>query len=238
LIDHFLSLGIRAFHIPPAIGAWHGVDTFGEIAEVTELYVEAVRRSIRSYRTTSPYLLRGVQSVLDSFAIRERKRHVCGAGRTFMGINYDGEAFPCYLLQSADVSYGLVANDWDYDRYERIRSTFVRNGKEYHPVCRECWANEICQSCLGVSWQLSPEISKPPAWFCASQKALIAAVLAEIASARESSEWSMFQRNWKEHLAPLVASDELPPTGCQGVEEAAVAQPRWTAEITKTDRLA
>jgi uncharacterized protein len=210
MIEHFLSLGVREFHIAPAIGAWHGSDTFAEIEQVTKFYVDAVRNSIRSYRTDSPYLLRGIQFVLDAFAIRERRRHVCGAGRTFMGINYDGEAFPCYLLQSPEVSYGFIGDNWDYDRYERIRGKFVRNGKEYHPVCRECWANEICQSCLGTSWQLSPEITKPPAWFCAFSKNMIGAVLAEIASARESSDWSIFMRNWERHLAPLIVSEEVP----------------------------
>ncbi len=96
MIDRFLGLGVREFHIAPAFGGWHGADVFTEMAEVTEqyVYVEAVRNSIRSYRTQSPYLLRGVQFVLDGFALRERRRHVCGAGRTFMGMNYDGQAFP------------------------------------------------------------------------------------------------------------------------------------------------
>jgi uncharacterized protein len=208
MIDYFLELGIREFHIAPAFGGWHGADVFTEMAEVTNFYVEAVRNCIRSYRSPSPYLLRGVQFVLDGFALRERRRHVCGAGRTFMGVNYDGEAFPCYLLQSPDVSYGFVAEEWDYERYDRIRDRFSCNGKEYHPVCRECWANEICQSCLGSSWQLTPEITKPPTWFCAFHKSLIGAVLGEIASAQASSEWSTFVSNWQNHLAPLVERAE------------------------------
>ena len=77
-----------------------------------------------------------------------------------MGINYDGEAFPCYLLQSVDVSYGFIDRRWDQQKYESIGKRFADNGKEYHQVCRECWANEICQSCLGTSWQISPEITK------------------------------------------------------------------------------
>jgi uncharacterized protein len=208
MINHFLDLGVREFHIPPAIGAWHGADVYAELAQVTDWYGEAVKNSIRSYRTDSPYLLRGIQFVLDGFAIRERRRHVCGAGRTFMGINYDGEAFPCYLLQSPEVSYGFVGNGWDDARYERIRSQFVRNGKEYHAVCRECWANEICQSCLGASWELSPEITKPPAWFCGFQKALIGIVLAEVGYARESNDWPIFVRNWKNHLSSLIDCSE------------------------------
>jgi radical SAM protein with 4Fe4S-binding SPASM domain len=127
-----------------------------------------------------------------------------------MGINYDGEAFPCYLLQSPDVSYGFVAENWDDERYESIRSRFACNGKEHHPVCRECWANEICQSCLGTSWHLEPGIAKPPAWFCAFQKTLIGAVISEIAHARESDSWPVFNENWRKHLAPLVASEHRP----------------------------
>jgi radical SAM protein with 4Fe4S-binding SPASM domain len=232
LIEHFLSLGVRGFHIPPAIGAWHGVDTFAELAQVTELYVDAVRRSIQSYRTSSPYFLRGIQFVLDGFAIRERRRYVCGAGRTFMGVNYDGEAFPCYLLQSPEVSYGFIDDGWDQTRYNRIRRQFEANGKAHHPVCRECWANEICQSCLGVGWQLSPEIAKPPAWFCGFQKALIGVVLAEIASARESSDWTLFQRNWEAHLAPLLSPEE-PAQDEAGTRPSRVTvPPRWMTQTS------
>jgi uncharacterized protein len=203
MIDHFLSLGVREFQIAPAVGVWHESDTIDQMKQVAELFVDAARGSIRSHRTPHPYLLRGIQFVLDGFALRERRRHVCGAGRTFMGINYDGEAFPCYLLESPDTSYGLIGASWDQQRYESIRRRFVQNGKEYHPVCRECWANEICQSCLGTSWQISPEITKPPAWFCQFQKMLIGAVLAEIAESRESDDWHTFLANMDRHLSPI-----------------------------------
>jgi len=207
MIDHFLSLGVREFQIAPTVGIWHESDTIEQIEEIAQLFSEAARNSVRSFRTSRPYLLRGIQFVLDGFALKERRRHVCGAGRTFMGINFNGEAFPCYLLESPEVSYGFIGAAWDQGRYERIRNRFVQNGKEYHPVCRECWANEICQSCLGTSWQISPQITKPPAWFCGFQKRLIGAVLGEIASARESDEWDTFLANMKRHLQPLSLAE-------------------------------
>jgi uncharacterized protein len=203
LVDHFLSLGVRHFHISIAIGVWHQSDTIDEAEDVARLFSEAARGSIRSYRTPSPYLLRGVSFVLDGFALRERARHVCGAGRTFMGVNFDGQAFPCYLLQSPETSYGFIGKSWDEDRYRQIRTAFEHNGKEYHRVCRECWANEICHSCLGTSWHIAPGVTKPPAWFCAFQKTLIAAVLGEIADARVSADWPRFLDNMKDHLLPL-----------------------------------
>jgi uncharacterized protein len=203
LVEHYLSMGVRQFQIAPAVGDWHGVDTIAEMDQVGMLFEDAIRSSIHSFRSATPYLVRGIQFVLDSFALKERSRYVCGAGRTFMGINYDGEAFPCYLLQSPDVSYGFIDNRWDSTRYESVRHRFVQNGKEYHPVCRECWAHEICQSCLGTSWQISPQLTKPPAWFCRFQKRLIGAVLAEVASARQSPAWDTFLQNMSRHLAPL-----------------------------------
>lgn len=203
MVDHFLSLGVREFQIAPTVGVWHESDTIDQIEEIAELFANAARKSVQSFRTQSPYLLRGIQFVLDGFSLRERRRYVCGAGRTFMGINYDGEAFPCYLLESPDTSYGFIGKDWNQSRYEMIRNRFNSNGKEHHPVCRECWANEICQSCLGTSWQIKPEITKPPAWFCKFQKNIIRAVLAEIACVRDSSEWDIFLVNMDKYLSPL-----------------------------------
>lgn len=205
MVDHFLSLGVREMQIAPAVGIWHGADTIEQTNNIAELFADAARNSVQSFRTDHPYVLRGIQFVLDGFSLKERRRHVCGAGRTFMGINYDGEAFPCYLLESDNTSYGFIDRQWNQQRYENIRSKFVQNGKDNHPVCRECWANEICQSCLGTSWQISPEVTKPPAWFCGFQKTIIGAVLAEIADVRGSDEWTTFLANMQRYLAPLTS---------------------------------
>jgi uncharacterized protein len=205
MIDHFLALDVREFAIAPTVGIWHDADTVDQIEQVRGLFASAARASARSFRTERPYLLRGIQFVLDGYALRERRSHVCGAGRTFMAVNYDGEAFPCYLLESPATSYGVIGKSWDQARYEKVRHAFSVNGKAHHEVCGGCWANEICQSCLGTSWQISPEVTKPPAWFCGFQKAIIGAVLGEIASARESGDWPQFASNIESYMQPLLA---------------------------------
>src|SRR5690606_32051317 len=174
------------------------------------LFATACRQSVRSLRTTEPFLLRGIQFVLAGFALREKRTHVCGAGRHFMAVNYDGEAFPCYLLESKDTSYGFLTKDWDSVRYEQVRSQFENNGKGHHAACRKCWANEICQSCLGPSFQLVSRVAKPPAWFCKFQKETIGATLGEIAAARSSSDWAVFVANMERLLAPIVKRNVAP----------------------------
>ena len=211
LVNHFLSLGVREFQIQPTVGVWHDSDIIDQNEQVTASFSDAVASSVRSFRGSDPYLLRGIQFVLDGFSMRERRRYVCGAGRTFMGINYDGEAFPCYLLESPDLSYGFIGGQWREDKYQSVKQAFTQNGKEYHAVCRGCWANEICQSCLGTSFQIDPAISKPPAWFCQFQKKLIATVLTEIALARNSGDWQHFVDNLDAHLTPIKIADVRPP---------------------------
>ncbi len=207
MMDHYMSLGIRHFQITLALGTWHGADSLDRLDDVIAQFSDAARASVRSFRSAAPFLLRGIQFVLDGFSLREKNSHVCGAGRSFMAVNHDGEAFPCYLLESVETSYGFVDTRWDPDKYAAISGRFVRNGKAYHKVCSECWANEICQSCLGSSFLISPEISKPPAWFCKTQKQMIAAVLGEIAGARASADWPLFVKNMKRHLAPITGSE-------------------------------
>ncbi len=195
LIDHFLSLGVREIQISPTVGVWHGCHTIEEIEHISSLFSDAARLSIKSYLTNKPYLLRGIDFILRGYVSHVRHQHVCGAGRTFMAINYDGEAFPCYLLESSETSYGFIGDGWDFDRYVDIQQRFFENGKDNHLACSECWANEICKSCLGTSFQISKNITKPPRWFCTFQKSIIESVLAEIASASESENWQLFVEN-------------------------------------------
>ena len=205
MMEHFLEIGVRKFQITLALGTWHGEDNIEHLDDVVTQFSDAARASVRSFRSTQPFLLRGIQFVLDGFSLREQNTHVCGAGRNFMAINFDGEAFPCYLLESSETSYGFIDSRWNPTKYEGVSQKFVKNGKKFHAVCRECWANEICQSCLGSTFLISPEIAKPPAWFCKVQKEMIAAVLGEIAGARASADWPLFVKNMERHLSPIAA---------------------------------
>lgn len=202
LVDHFRRLGVREMQITLALGTWHGSDTCAEIEEVTEDFAAAARSCIRSLATTDPFLLRGIHFVLDGFVKQERRKHVCGAGRTFMAVNYDGEAFPCYLLESAQTSYGVIGKSWDQDKYLKISRSFYQNGKDYHETCRNCWANEICQSCLGSTFLIEKEIAKPPAWFCGVQKTLISSVLGEIGDQLRDGPSELFLRNLEHFIKP------------------------------------
>lgn len=195
LLNHFLSLGIREVQISPVVGTWHGCETIAEIKQVTKQFEQAARNSIRSFRTQDPYLLRGIDFVLRGYVGQIKNPYVCGAGRTFMAINYDGEAFPCYLMESRSTSYGWIGDHWRQSRFEQIRTKFSGNSKAHHPECLACWASEICKSCLGVGFQITKKIGKPPGWFCAFQKSLVSGVLAEIANASDSDEWPLFMRN-------------------------------------------
>ncbi len=195
LIDHFLSLGIREIQISPTVGIWHGCDTIEKIEHISTFFTESARLSIKSYRTNQPYLLRGIEFILRGYSSHVKNQYICGAGKTFMAINFDGEAFPCYLLESSETSYGFVNDGWNKSRYVAIQQRFFENVKDNHYECNECWANEICKSCLGTSFQISKNITKPPRWFCTFQKAIIESVLAEIASASESEDWQLFVEN-------------------------------------------
>jgi uncharacterized protein len=205
LLHYFQDLGIREAQVTIALGVWHELDTIGRVAEVVDDFAKAAQWSVRSYSTDDPFLLRGVQFVLTGFATKTRREYVCGAGRTFMAVNHDGKAFPCYLMESDDTFYGFVDSRWDEDRFIGISNLLKRNGKSHHPVCSDCWANEICQSCLGSTFLIDAKIAKPPAWFCGLQKQVIAAALAEIGAARQSENWSRFLRNVERMTAGSVA---------------------------------
>ncbi|MEP3437944.1 MAG: radical SAM protein [Hoeflea sp.] len=202
VVSHFLDLGVREMQITLALGSWHGEGAYAEIEKVSRDFSNVARDCIRSFLSDDPFLLRGIQFVIDGFVNKAKNSHVCGAGRSFMAVNYDGEAFPCYLLESEETSYGFIGKDWDQERYSRISKKFVENGKDYHETCGTCWANEICQSCLGSSFLLEKKIAKPPAWFCGVQKTLISAVLGEIGDALNSPGKHLFLENFAEFLRP------------------------------------
>jgi uncharacterized protein len=204
LLAYFHDLGIREAQVTIALGVWHELDTIGRVSDVIADFAAAAQWSVRSYTTDDPFLLRGVQFVLTGFATKTRREYVCGAGRNFMAVNHDGKAFPCYLMESDDTFYGFVDDRWDSARFAEITNRLKRNGKAFHPVCNECWANEICQSCLGSTYLIDPQIAKPPAWFCGLQKQVIAAALAEIGAARQSANWPLFLRNVRRMTAGSV----------------------------------
>jgi uncharacterized protein len=205
MIDYFTSIGVTEFQITPAVGTWHNEELIHDIEAVSDLFESMVRRCVRSLAGDDPIIFRGIQFVLDGFVLREKRSHVCGAGRDFMAINYNGEAFPCYLLESASLSYGFVTGRGiEEPKYESIRTRFKSNGKAHHPVCRKCWANEICQSCLGTTFQIEPAIAKPPAWFCGFQKRLISAALGELAGALASENRHKLVANMQESLQDIL----------------------------------
>jgi uncharacterized protein len=200
MLNHFRAMGVRETHITIPLGTWHELHTIEEIERTTDGFVEAARASVRSFRTDDPFLLRGVTSVLDGLLLAEDREYVCGAGRSFMAVNYDGEAFPCYLLESAQTSYGFIDDRWDEARHQEISRTYRTNGKLYHPVCRECWNNELCQLCQGYSFAIDQRVSKSPVWFCKFIKEITAAVLGEVAVARDSVDWDRLLENMKSSL--------------------------------------
>jgi len=195
LLEDFKSIGVREAQITIALGVWHELDTTAQVDQVIDDVTNAAAWSVKSFGTEDPFLLRGIQFVLTGFATKSRRDYVCGAGRTFMAVNYDGEAFPCYLMETRSTSYGFVDKRWNEDRFNSVGRSLQRNGKAHHPVCRECWANEICQSCLGSTFLLAPEIAKPPAWFCRLQKEVISVTLAEIGCLRTNGDWDLFLSN-------------------------------------------
>jgi len=200
LMDHFLDLGVREMQITIALGKWHGVGQYDKLEALAQDFASCAKRSIESMGTDDPFLLRGIRFVVENFIRKDVKEHVCGAGRTFMAVNYDGEAYPCYLLEKADTSYGIVGESYDETSRKEIAVRFELNAKAYHEACRKCWANEICQSCLGSSFLVSGQLEKPPTWFCGIQKAAMSATLGAIGAQMNGSRLPVFVGNLRRLL--------------------------------------
>lgn len=195
MIDHFLNLGIRDIQISPAVGDWHGYHSSDIIERVGVYFNEAAKKCIKSHCTLDPYSLRGIDFIIRNYVGELRHQYFCGAGLTFMAINFDGEAFPCYLVESAKTSYGTIGPEWSNKRYHGVRKMFIKNSKRNHRECLNCWAFEICESCLGTSFQLSKTITKPPDWFCKFQRDIIEAVLLEISETSTTEDWPLLVSN-------------------------------------------
>jgi uncharacterized protein len=210
MISHYMALGIRDFQIAPTVGSWHQLDVIDQIETVADQFAAASADAVRSLSTHDPYVLRGTRFAIQGFVQRKLRPYVCGAGRQFMAVNYDGSAYPCYLLESDELRYGNVADPATTERFVAGRERHEHNGKDYHEDCSRCWANEICQSCLGTTFMLKPQLAKPPRWFCLFQKRIISAVLSEIALASERVEtFATFRYN----VEGLVSDERFFTTG-------------------------
>lgn len=203
MISYFELLGVRQFVIPPVIGEWHDLGITNHIKQVITDFREAVTYCLNSFQSDKPVLLRGVQFVLDAYMNRRRRDYICGAGRNFISVNFDGEVFPCYLLESEHTSMGNIHdNDFPNQRFHNVSRQLWNLIKDNNSTCRKCWAKEICKSCIGSSFQISNKLENPPVWFCTLQNAMIEETIKKIAEYRVNDEyWKSFICSMKK-LAP------------------------------------
>lgn len=189
LVKFFESLDVHQFKINPVAGTWHGVEIVPYIDKIIDQFREVVRYCIYSLTTKSPSLLLNSKFVLLSLAKLERKAYICDAGRNFLSVNYDGSVFACYLLESPETYMGNVFDEnWPSEKFMQVTEKFWKMSKDNNPICRKCWANEICSACYGPSFLLSQRLEKPPEWFCKFSKAQIEETLICIAEIRQSSD--------------------------------------------------
>jgi uncharacterized protein len=97
----------------------------------------------------------------------DNARIPCGAGRSFLGVDAEGDLYPCFRFVGIG-SYRLGRLEAGLDP-EAVAAFGRGAGREYpdRPACRNCWASPLCGGpCFAVAELFGLGEGQPPAIHC------------------------------------------------------------------------
>lgn len=130
--------------------------------------------------------------VLYYFVSRSHALYHCNAGANLLAVTADGDVYPCHrFVGNEQFRMGNVADPGltRSERYRAIRGRFVEATVDRREGCRDCWARYLCGgSCAKHSFSEHGSIEPPAARHCRYIKAVIEAMLPDLAALIEVPE--------------------------------------------------
>lgn len=125
-----------------------------------------------------------------------KQQTICPAGVQTFSVAHDNKISPCFMYTSKDdISYGEVGDNADDILLKAYAFDKNINNKALVKNCQECFARNVCSSCLG-SFEIeenSAEITNPI--FCKTIKAASLQTLRHMAEIKgNESKWVEFNR--------------------------------------------
>jgi uncharacterized protein len=185
LMKFFKSeFGVAHSHIAPASCAPSSSETPAQTA-IIDAYCEAIKYMIDTLDTPDYLSINIGEGLIKALVNRERIDHYCPAGNSELTIGPDGKLSPCFMFvghEPFDMGGIQTGNRWLSEKGEAILELIRRNGKKEHPICRDCWARNVCSGCIGADYLETSSMSdRPKCKFIMSTAAETIVRLAEVA---------------------------------------------------------
>jgi uncharacterized protein len=148
---------------------------------IIESYCEAIKYMVETLGTPDHLSIDIGQRLIQALVNRENIAHYCPAGNSELTIGPDGQLSPCFMFvghESFDMGRIEKGSRWLSSKGEAILEAIRKNGKDRHPVCRKCWAKNVCSGCIGGDYLATGSLSEKPQ--CAFTKATAAETIVRL----------------------------------------------------------
>lgn len=137
-----------------------------------------------------------VLGVITRIISQANQREICPAGVNTFSVAHDGKISPCFMYTSQDdISYGSVGSNADTILSKAFEFDKHINNKEMVNECQQCFARNVCSSCLG-SFEIEAgqvQISNPI--YCESIKVATTRVLQRLSDIKKNPKtWEEFNQ--------------------------------------------
>lgn len=161
------SLGFQRIQATPAYDMEWSQEQYGalfrEMRAVSDFYVDR-------FRSGSPVSIEHIETCILRMIKRDWQRFPCGAGRSLIAYDLDGNLFPCHRFSGEGSNHPLCMGTLDsFD--DSVRLPYL-NFNPYRDVCDECFAAETCGfSCIYSNFQVHGDITVRTDAFCQFKRA-------------------------------------------------------------------
>jgi uncharacterized protein len=158
-VKFLYDLGFRFVSACPVLEAIHGHDAW---VEFDKQYRQAAEFAISTILDGDPLHLHFLDNGIDQI-VREHELDVaCGAGKTFMGIDVDGNLFPCHRFVAYSVNDNMAFKLGDvFNGIDPLKTLpFRRYNRNsilgcYHK-CSDCRAKDFCAGgCIALHHEVN-----------------------------------------------------------------------------------
>lgn len=178
---------------------------------IIESYCEAITHMIATLNTPDHLSIDIGQRLINALVNRQNISHYCPAGNSELTIGPDGQLSPCFMFvghESFDMGRIETGARWLSAKGEAILEAIRNNGKDHHPVCRSCWAKNLCSGCIGGDYLETGSLSTKPQ--CAFVMSTVAETVVRLAEAVQGVPIGTYGNEQRERYLRAASHGSFP----------------------------
>ena len=137
-----------------------------------------------------------VLGVITRIISQASQKAICPAGVNTFSVSHDNKISPCFMYTSKDdISYGNIGDDPDEILSRAYTFDEYINNKDKVDECQECFARNVCSSCLGSFEIKSDKVKISNPIYCESIKVATKRALQRLSDIKKNPKtWEEFNR--------------------------------------------